>query len=173
MELEEKALNSTEDEFLKKVLPFVKMLNSKVAYAKNKQSSPVNIAFVEFMSESIIQVKNIETFKNFKFLFEAIIGFYEKEDFRKNNFNQIIKNTEYVHRLPFLIDAIFKEDIDGGNKKLILDFVNRNIPIDTQLLVSIAYKEDEDKEIIYEYNKNNFNYDVEEVVIAEPKKINN
>ncbi len=35
--LEEKALNSTEDEFLKKVLPFVKMLNSKVAYAKNKQ----------------------------------------------------------------------------------------------------------------------------------------
>lgn len=72
-------------------------------------------------------------------------------------FNQIIKNTEYVHRLPFLIDAIFKEDIDGGSKKLILDFVNRNKPIDTQLLVSIAYKEDEDKEIIYEYNKNNFN----------------
>ncbi|WP_252970817.1 hypothetical protein [Aliarcobacter cryaerophilus] len=72
-------------------------------------------------------------------------------------FNQIIKNTEYVHRLPFLIDAIFKEDIDGGNKKLILDFVNRNTPIDTQLLVSIAYKAYEDKEIIYEYNKNNFN----------------
>ena len=36
LELEEKALNSTEDEFLKKVLPFVKMLNSKVAYAKSR-----------------------------------------------------------------------------------------------------------------------------------------
>ncbi len=50
-----------------------------------------------------------------------------------------------------------KEDIDGGNKKLILDFVNRNMLFYTQLLVSIAYKAYEDKEIIYEYNKNNFN----------------
>jgi len=72
-------------------------------------------------------------------------------------FNQIIKNTEYVHRLPFLIDAIFKEDIDDGNKTLILDFVNQNKPNDTQLIVSIAYKEDEKNSIIHTYNKNNFN----------------
>lgn len=88
LELEEKALNSTEEEFLKKVLPFVKMLNSKVAYAKNKQSSPVNTAFVEFMTESISQVKNIDTFRNFKFLFEAIIGFYEKEHFVKIGYDK-------------------------------------------------------------------------------------
>ncbi len=50
---------------------------------KINKSSPVNTAFVEFMSESIIQVKNIETFKNFKFLFEAIIGFYEKKILEK------------------------------------------------------------------------------------------
>lgn len=88
LELEEKALNSTEEEFLKKVLPFVKMLNSKVAYAKNKQSSPVNLAFVIFMTKSISQVKNIDTFRNFKFLFEAIIGFYEKENFVKIGYDK-------------------------------------------------------------------------------------
>lgn len=71
-------------------------------------------------------------------------------------FNQMIKNTEYVHRFPFLIDAIFKEDIDDGNKPLILNFVNKNKPIDTQLIVSIAYKDDENNAIISNYNKNNF-----------------
>ncbi len=71
-------------------------------------------------------------------------------------FNQIIKNTEYVHRLPFLIDAIFKEDIDDGNKPLILNFVNKNKPLDTQLIISIAYKDDENNTIISNYNKNNF-----------------
>ena len=71
-------------------------------------------------------------------------------------FNQIIKSTEYVHRLPFLIDAIFKEDIDDGNKPLILNFVNKNKPIDTQLIISIAYKDDENNTIISNYNKNNF-----------------
>lgn len=71
-------------------------------------------------------------------------------------FNQIITNTDYVQRLPFLIDAIFKEDIDDGNKPLILNFVNKNKPIDTQLIVSIAYKDDENNAIISNYNKNNF-----------------
>ncbi|MDD2906850.1 MAG: hypothetical protein PHW94_07170 [Sulfurimonas sp.] len=72
-------------------------------------------------------------------------------------FNQIITNTNYVQRFPFLIDAIFKEDIDDGNKPLILNFVNKNKPIDTQLIVSIAYKDDENNAIISNYNKNNFN----------------
>lgn len=85
LELEEKALNSTEEEFQKKVLPFVKMLNSKVAYAKNKQTSPVNMAFVHFMTEAIGQVKSIETFKNFKYLFEAVVGFYQKGIFLKES----------------------------------------------------------------------------------------
>jgi len=92
LELEEKAINSTEDEFKYKVLPFVKMLNSKVVYAKNKQQGSVNQAFVEFMSEAIRQVKDKETFANFKFLFEAIIGFYEKEKPRNNIF--FLKQTK-------------------------------------------------------------------------------
>ena len=86
LELEEKAINSTEDEFKYKVLPFIKMLNSKVVYAKNKQQGSVNQAFVEFMSEAIKQVQDKETFANFQFLFEAIIGFYEKEYIKKRGY---------------------------------------------------------------------------------------
>lgn len=82
-------------------------------------------------------------------------------------FNHIIKNTEYVHRFPFLIDAIFKEDIDEGNKTLILDFINRNKPNDTQLIISIAYKENENNSIIAAYNKNNFDNNANLICIGD------
>jgi len=73
-------------------------------------------------------------------------------------FNQMIKNNnKNSHRLPFLIDAIFKEDIDNPNKRTILDFVNKNKPLDTQIIISIAYKDEEDESIIAGYNKNSFN----------------
>ncbi|WP_108061453.1 hypothetical protein [Poseidonibacter lekithochrous] len=73
-------------------------------------------------------------------------------------FNKMINdNNKNSHRLPFLIDAIFKEDIDKPNKKTILNFVYKNKPLDTQIIISIAYKDDEDDSIIDEYNKNNFN----------------
>jgi len=83
LELHEKAINADDKEFQTKVLPFVKMLNSKVAYAKNKQTSPVNQAFVNFMTEAIAQVVSVMTFTNFKYLFEAILGFYQKEEIKK------------------------------------------------------------------------------------------
>lgn len=82
-------------------------------------------------------------------------------------FNLIIKNTDYVQRFPFLIDAIFKEDIDDGNKPLILNFVNKNKPIDTQLIVSIASKDDENNAIISNYNKNNFDNKANLICIGE------
>lgn len=81
LELEEKAVNADENEFNTKVLPFVKMLNSKVVYASNKQQGAVNKAFVIFMQESLKQIDSKETFQNFKYLFEAVIGFYEKGNF--------------------------------------------------------------------------------------------
>jgi CRISPR type III-A-associated protein Csm2 len=86
LELEEKVINVEDNEFKTKVLPFIKMLNSKVIYAKNKQQGAVNEAFVIFMREAIAQIDNKESFANFRFLFEAIIGFYEKENKRKNKF---------------------------------------------------------------------------------------
>jgi CRISPR type III-A-associated protein Csm2 len=93
LELEEKAINVNDDEFKIKVLPFIKMLNSKVAYAKNKQQGSVNKAFVIFMNEAIKQVNSKDTFTNFKFLFEAVLGFFEKED-RRNNILFIRRDEE-------------------------------------------------------------------------------
>jgi len=86
LELHEKAINSSDEEFKLKVLPFIKMLNSKVTYAKNKQQGSVNEAFVIFMREAISQVDSQDSFNNFKFLFEAVIGFYEKENKRNGKF---------------------------------------------------------------------------------------
>ncbi len=83
LELEEKTINAKDGEFETKILPFIKMLNSKVAYAKNRQQSSVNQAFVEFINEAMRQIVDPKTFANFKFLFEAVVGFYQKGNFIK------------------------------------------------------------------------------------------
>ena len=71
-------------------------------------------------------------------------------------FNRLIKNTGYIHRLPFMLDAIFNEDIDDGNKSLILTFISKNRPNDTQLLFSIAHSENELSKA-ENYNRDYFN----------------
>lgn len=53
-------------------------------------------------------------------------------------FNNLIADTNDIHRLPFMLDAIFKEDLDDENKSVILKFINKNKPSDTQLIISIA-----------------------------------
>jgi len=53
-------------------------------------------------------------------------------------FNKIIKQTDYVHRFPLMLDAIFKEDIDEDNRKLILQFIYKNKPQNEQIIFSIA-----------------------------------
>ncbi len=106
LELEERAINTSDEnsEFQTTVLPFIKMLNSKVTYAKNKQQGSVNQAFVEFMRESIGQIDNKESFQNFKFLFEAIIGFYEKEFVKKISYdNRRRKNIVDCNQSTFFI----------------------------------------------------------------------
>lgn len=53
-------------------------------------------------------------------------------------FNHILSKTTDIHRLPFILDSVFKEDIEGGNKERILKFINANFPKDTQTILSIA-----------------------------------
>ena len=53
-------------------------------------------------------------------------------------FNAAIREFGNVHRFPFLLDAIFKEDIDAINKQTILTFISKNRPKDTQLIFSVA-----------------------------------
>ncbi len=60
------------------VLPFVKMLNSKVAYAVNRKVATKE--FEKFMSECIKKIDSEEKLDIFQLFFEAVIGFYKGRD---------------------------------------------------------------------------------------------
>lgn len=53
-------------------------------------------------------------------------------------FNKLISSTDGIHRFPFILDAIFKEDVEEINKEMILKFVKDNRPTDTQTIFSVA-----------------------------------
>lgn len=53
-------------------------------------------------------------------------------------FNKIISETKNIHRLPFLLDGILKEDIDETSLNNIFSFIGKNLPLDTQTFISIA-----------------------------------
>ena len=59
--------------------PFIKMLNSKVAYAVNRRV--VSREFQLMMERSLNQIKNDnkgkQTFENFKLFFEAVLGYFK------------------------------------------------------------------------------------------------
>jgi len=60
---------------LDEVLPFVKMILSKVEYAYSREL--VNKSFRKMMTECIKQINDEQELKNFKLFFEAVIGFYK------------------------------------------------------------------------------------------------
>jgi len=84
-------------------------------------------------------------------------------------FNKLIKETTYVHRLPFVMDAIFKEDVDDDNRKLILSFINRNRPNDTQIIFSVAESKTNQKTAV-EYNDEYFNSSANLILINTEKE---
>lgn len=53
-------------------------------------------------------------------------------------FNELISRTKGIHRFPFMLDAILKEDIEQVNLKSILDFVSKNAPKNVQTFFTIA-----------------------------------
>ena len=61
------------------VYPFIKMLNSKVAYGLSRKV--VSIEFQDMMSQCLNQISNDDkgeqTFKHFKLFFEAVLGFFK------------------------------------------------------------------------------------------------
>lgn len=65
--------NSFED-----ILPFIKMLNSKVAYAVNRRVA--SREFEQMMNECIDQIDSVQKFETFKLFFEAVLGFYKGRD---------------------------------------------------------------------------------------------
>lgn len=52
--------------------------------------------------------------------------------------NAIIAETDNIHRLPFLLDAVLKGYIDQTNLDLILSFIGSNSFRDTQTFISIS-----------------------------------
>jgi CRISPR-associated protein Csm2 len=80
LNLYQKSKAMSDEEFQSDLLPFVKMLNSKVAYASTRNSGGgkiVNSEFVDMMSSCINQVSNKKDLKTFKLFFEAVIGFHK------------------------------------------------------------------------------------------------
>ena len=78
LELQEKADGiSDNEEYKKKIFPFVIMLKSKASYAKTRNL--VSDSFVKMINNCVDDAKTIEKMQNFKYFFEAIIGFYPKK----------------------------------------------------------------------------------------------
>lgn len=71
LELETKSQN----EAWENVLPFVKMLNSKVAYGVSRKV--VSFEFEKMMNKAIAQVNTPEDLRVFKLFFEAVLGFFK------------------------------------------------------------------------------------------------
>jgi CRISPR-associated protein Csm2 len=74
-----KSLSSErQKEEFEKLLPYLKMLNAKAAYAMGRDL--VTKEFKDFLSQSLAQVKSKEDFDIFAGLFEAFMGFYKFYD---------------------------------------------------------------------------------------------
>lgn len=58
-------------------LPFIKMLNAKVAYAEGRKL--IDGAFTDLVSHCVNQTATKEDVKVFKLFFEAFMGFYKLE----------------------------------------------------------------------------------------------
>jgi len=76
LELNEKAQGLKESEFKVKVLPFVKLLNSKVQYSKSRRHCGER--FEKMMDKSIKAVNSDTELQNFKYFMEALIGYMPK-----------------------------------------------------------------------------------------------
>lgn len=75
LELNDKAQGI--DNFDIKILPFVKLLNSKVQYSKSRRNCGEK--FEMMMDKSIKAVNSEDELRNFKFFLEAIIGYMPKK----------------------------------------------------------------------------------------------
>ncbi|MFY7731836.1 MAG: hypothetical protein ACOVSR_00025 [Bacteroidia bacterium] len=80
-------------------------------------------------------------------------------------FNKIINETESIHRLPLILDSIFKEDLDGNSKEKILNFICKNKPSDTQTIISVADNKSNDPKMDY-YREKFFNTETKLICIG-------
>jgi len=76
LELQEEIKNANS---FSEIYPFIKMLNSKVAYGVSRKV--VSKEFQDMMEQCLAQIKNDENgedkFNTFKLFFEAVLGFFK------------------------------------------------------------------------------------------------
>lgn len=84
-------------------------------------------------------------------------------------FVQLIKSTDYVHLLPFMMDAIFKEDIDDSNRKLMLEFIYQKRNVNHQIIMSISDSKD-NHNTAESYNENCLNNEANLICINKYKE---
>jgi len=74
--------NEIKENDFESVYPFIKMLNSKVAYGVSRKvvSKEFENMFNECLKQIELNDKGEQTFKNFKLFFEAVVGFYKGRD---------------------------------------------------------------------------------------------
>lgn len=58
-------------------LPFIRMINAKVAYAEGRKL--IDPQFVSMMNDCLRQVESVETLRTCKLFMEAFMGFYKQE----------------------------------------------------------------------------------------------
>jgi hypothetical protein len=81
-------------------------------------------------------------------------------------FNRLIAETNSIHRLPFILDSVFKEDLEAKSKEEILGFICSNLPRDTQTIISIADNKAKEPKINY-YKEKFFKDDTTLIEIGE------
>ena len=68
------------DDALQKALPFIYMMNSKIAYAKGRKL--VDEQFQNLMKNVIKQINSTETLKHAKLFMESMMGFYKQYELK-------------------------------------------------------------------------------------------
>lgn len=58
-------------------LPFIRMINAKVAYAKGRKQVDDN--FVRLINDGLRQVEDLHTLRMFRLFMEAFMGFYKEK----------------------------------------------------------------------------------------------
>lgn len=81
-------------------------------------------------------------------------------------FNKIVEQTDNIHRLPFIMDSVFKEDIDGNNRRTILEFIDKHKPTDTQTIISLADTKIRDTKI-EEYKREIFDSNTQYILVGD------
>lgn len=72
----ESKVNQQPDRF-EEYLPFIRMINAKVAYALGRKLVDEN--FVKLINDGLRQVDSVDTMRNFKLFMEAFMGFYKEK----------------------------------------------------------------------------------------------